>query len=72
MPAPSRWIREQTINPSTDYDEANSPFALNPAADSEFLLTLLVTDLFISQWEKWIWLFGAKGSRYLFALPFHP
>ena len=59
MDARARWIREQTINPPTDVDEANSSFGLNPAADAEFLLTLLVADLFISPWEKWIWLFGA-------------
>ena len=62
MDARARWIREQTINPPTDDDESNSSFALNPA-DAEFLLTLLVTDLFIYQLEKWIGLFGAKGSQ---------
>ena len=45
MDARARCIREPTINPPTDDDEANSSFALNPA-DAEFLLTLLVTDLF--------------------------
>ena len=63
MDARARWIREQVIHPQTDHDEANSSFGLNPAADSEFLLTLLVADLFISQREKWKWLFGAKGME---------
>ena len=65
MPAP--WIWEQTINPPTDHDEANSSFALNPVADSEFLLTLLVTDLFISQWEKWIGYLVPRRADIFFA-----
>ena len=70
MPAPGGF--EQTINPPTDDDEANSSFALNPA-DAEFLLTLLVTDLFIYQWEKWIGYLVPKGADIFFAiLPFHP
>ena len=67
MDARARWIWEKAINPPTDVDEANSSFGLNPAADAEFLLTLLVADLFISQWEKWIGYLVPKGADIFFA-----